>query len=165
MRFAGIVSAAAAAGFAFALLAGPAVSAAAKRPPNTVLIAAAKKAALEKFEVIEEIRGLTIEAWLKKLFPGRAIVWRGAVCRVKAGDAASVDSPICVEALVRFEKGVVFTLGVGFDDQVAKPQDKPNSIWGSIAIRGKHCDFYRHPDPIQQAPQAIADIVKSGRCR
>ena len=58
-----------------------------------------------------------------------------------------------------FEKGVVFTLGVGFDDQIAKPQEKPNAIWGSVAIRGKHCDFYRHPDPIQQAPNAIATIV------
>ena len=164
MRFMGI-AAAAAAGLALVLATGLDASAAAKRPPNTVLIAAAKRAALAKFEVMEEIRGLTVEAWLKKLFPGRAIVWRGAVCRVKAGDAASVDSPICVEALVRFEKGVVFTLGVGFDDQIAKPQEKPNAIWGSVAIRGKHCDFYRHPDPIQQAPNAIAAIVKSGRCQ
>ena len=121
MRFNRIAGVAAAAGLA--VLLAVASDAWAARPPNPVLIAAAKKAALDKFEVMAEIRGLTVEAWLKKLFPGRAIVWRGAVCRAKAGDAASVDSPICVEALVRFEKGVVFTLGVGFDDQIAKPQD------------------------------------------
>jgi len=161
MRFAGIACAAGA--LAVSLAAMPEAWAA--RPSNTVLIAAAKKAPLAQFEVMEEIRRLTVEAWLKKLFPGRAVVWRGAVCRAKAGDAASVDSPICVEALVRFEKGVVFTLGVGFDDRIAKPQDKPNAIWGSIAMRGRHCDFYRHPDAVQQAPNAIADIVKAGRCK
>lgn len=63
-------------------------------------------------------------------------------------------------------RGVAFTLGVGFDENVPKPQDKPNTVWGAISIGGRPCDFHRHPDAVQQAPKAIDDIVTAGgRCK
>jgi hypothetical protein len=149
------------------LLVGAAPAAAeARRPPAAALIAAAKATQLDAFQVREELRGLTVERWLKQLFGARPIAWRATSCRSSADGKTMTASPICVEASVRFAAGVAFTLGVGFDEKAARPQDKPNAIWGTIAIRGKPCDFLRHPDQIHEARPQIDEMVKAGgRCQ
>ncbi len=140
--------------------------AAGARPSAAVLIAAAKNTELDKFEVMDELRPLKVEAWLKKLGDNRPIAWRSKVCRAKAEERNKVNAPICVEATIRFDKGVVLTVGVGFDEEVVRPQEKPNTIWGAVSVRGAPCDFLRHPDQIQLARKAIDDMVKAGgRCR
>ena len=140
--------------------------AAGARPSAAVLIAAAKNTKLAEFEVMEELRPLKVEAWLKKLGDNRPIAWRSKVCRAKVEERDKVNAPICVEAAIRFDKGVVLTVGIGFDEEAARPQEKPNTIWGAISIRGAPCDFLRHPDQIHLARKAIDDIVKAGgRCR
>ena len=144
------------------LVAAP-VMAEGKRPAPAVLIAAAKATKLADFEVMDELRGLTVEAWMKKLYGTAPIAWRARTCREVAGDRMSVNSPICVEATARL-KTVTFTLGVGFDENVPRPEQKPNAIWGSVAVRGKGCEFYRHPDQIQQGRVQIEEMVRTGRC-
>lgn len=134
-----------------------------KRPAPAALIAAAKASKLADFEVMDDLRGLTVEAWMKKLYGTAPIAWRAKTCREVAGDRMSVNSPICVEATVRL-KNVTFTLGVGFDENVPRPERKPNAIWGSVAVRGKGCEFYRHPDQIQQGRVQIEEMVRTGRC-
>jgi len=134
-----------------------------KRPPPAALIAAAKATKLADFEVMEELRGLTVEAWMKKLYGQTPIAWREKTCREVAGDRMSVNSPICVEATVQL-KNVTFTLGVGFDEEAPRPERKPNAIWGSVAVRGEGCEFYRHPDQIQLGRGQIDEMVKAGRC-
>jgi hypothetical protein len=153
---------AAAAAALFGLVAAPAL-AQGKRPAPAALIAAAKATKLADFEVMDELRGLTVEAWMKKLYGAAPIAWRAKTCREVAGDRMSVNSPICVEAIVRL-KGVTFTLGVGFDEEAPRPERKPNAIWGSVAVGGKGCEFYRHPDQIQQGRVQIDEMVKTGRC-
>lgn len=144
------------------LVAAPAVGQG-KRPAPAALIAAAKATKLADFEVMDELHGLTVEAWMKKLYGTAPIAWRAKTCRELAGDRMSVNSPICVEATVRL-KNVTFTLGVGFDENVPRPERKPNAIWGSVAVRGKGCEFYRHPDQIQQGRVQIDEMVRTGRC-
>src|SRR5512132_285753 len=84
-------------GFAAALLLAAAASAAAetRRPSASALIAAAKATPLADFEVMEELRGLKVEAWMKQLFGATPIAWRATSCR------ASANVAICVEATVR----------------------------------------------------------------
>ena len=160
------IAAAVAVGCAWGVLAAAPASAEAKRPPAAALIAAAKATQLKNFEVSEELRALTVEAWLQKMFGTRPIAWRATTCQTAAERGTQAGSPICVLAAVRFEAGVTFTLGVGFDEAVARPQDKPNTIWGTIAVRGKQCDFLRHPDAVQKARPQIDVIVKAGgRCQ
>lgn len=136
----------------------------AKRPAAAALIAAAKATALADFEVSEEIRGLKVEAWMRKLFGTAPIAWRATTCQAAAGLTVMVNSPICVEATVRVKASVVFTLGVGFDENAPRPERKPNAIWGAVEVRGKHCDFYRHPDQIQQGRPQMDEMAKAGRC-
>ncbi len=161
----GIWGLAASACAAAALLAttGAPARAQAKRPAPAVLVAAAKATKLADFEVMEELRGLTVEAWMKKLYGAAPIAWRARTCREVAGDRMTVNSPICVEATVRL-KGVTFTLGVGFDENVPRPERKPNAIWGSVAVANKGCAFYRHPDQIQQGRAQLDEMAKAGRC-
>lgn len=135
-----------------------------KRPAPAALIAAAKATKLADFEVMDELRGLTVEAWMKQLYGSAPIAWRAKTCREIAGDRMSVNSPICVEATVRIKGGVAFTLGVGFDEGAPRPERKPNAIWGSVAVRGKGCEFYRHPDQIHQGRKQIDEMAKAGRC-
>jgi hypothetical protein len=136
-----------------------------KRPPAAALIAAAKATPLKNFEVMEELRGLTVEDWMRKLFGATPVAWRAATCGPKAGKPVAATIPICVEATVRLKAGVIFTLGVGFDDQVPRPERKPNAIWGSVSAGGKPCAFYRHPDQVQLGRPKLDEMVKAGgRC-
>jgi hypothetical protein len=138
----------------------------ARRPSAATLIAAAKATKLDQFEVREELRGLTVERWVKQMFGTRAIAWRATSCRSSANGRTMTASPICVEATVRFPAGVSFTVGVGFDEKAARPQEKPNAIWGSISVRGKPCGFLRHPDQVHAARAQIDEMVKAGgRCQ
>lgn len=157
-----VAARAAAAAVLLGLVAAPAL-AQGKRPAPAVLIAAAKATKLADFEVMDELRGLTVEAWMKKLYGAAPIAWRAKTCREVAGDRMTVNSPICVEATVQL-RNVAFTLGVGFDEEAPRPERKPNAIWGSVAVRGKGCEFYRHPDQIQQGRVQIDEMVKTGRC-
>lgn len=135
-----------------------------KRPAPAVLIAAAKATKLAGFEVMEELRGLTVEAWMTKLYGATPIAWRAKTCREVAGDRTTVNSPICVEATVQLKNGVAFTLGVGFDEEAPRPERKPNAIWGTVAVKGQGCELYRHPDQVQQGRKQIDEMVKAGRC-
>lgn len=135
-----------------------------KRPAPAALIAAAKAIKLVDFEVMEELRGFTVETWMKKLFGAAPVAWRAKTCRAAAGDRMAVDSPICVEGTVRLQGGVTFTLGVGFDEEAPRPERKPNTIWGSVSVGGKVCEFYRHPDQVQLGRAQLDKMVKAGRC-
>jgi hypothetical protein len=151
---------------AMLVLAASTAGAETRRPSAAVLVAAAKSAALAQFEVLDELRGLTVEAWMRKLFGATPIAWRATSCRSTAATGAKLDSPICVEAVVRLQAGVTFTLGVGFDEEAPRPERKPNSIWGFVATGGKECEFYGHPDQVQRARPKIDAIVKAGgRCK
>ena len=145
----------------------PEPSIAETRPSAATLIAAAKKVPLAQFQVMEEIRDITVEPWLRRLFGANAgIAWRSGSCRAGTDDRATVNSPICVEATIRFKHGVAFVLGIGFDEKAARPQDHANALWGNITVRGRHCDLLRHPDHIQHAPEAINAMIKAGgRCQ
>jgi hypothetical protein len=137
-----------------------------RRPSATVLVAAAKSAKLAQFEVLEEMRGLTVEAWMRKLFGAIPIAWRATSCKSKAASGAMINSPICVEAVVRLQAGVTFTLRVGFDEEAPRPERKPNSIWGSVAAGGQECEFFSHPDQVQRGRPKIDAVVKAGgRCK
>jgi hypothetical protein len=158
---------AACAGFILAsLVLGAGAAAEARRPSGAALISAAKAAQLDQFQVREELRGLTVERWMKRMFGTRRVAWRATTCRASANGKAVIASPICVEAAVRLAAGVTFTLGVGFDEKAARPQEKPNAMWGTITVRGKHCDFLRHPDQIHDARAQMDEMVKAGgRCQ
>jgi hypothetical protein len=138
-----------------------------KRPPAAALIAAAKATKLADFEVADELRGLTVQAWMAKLFGAQTpVAWRASNCKAAAGEQQMVNSPICVEARVQLKAGVAFTLGVGFDENVPQPERKPNAIWGSVSVRGKPCEFYRHPDQVHQGRPQLDEMVKAGgRCK
>jgi hypothetical protein len=144
------------------LIAAPA-SAQGKRPAPAVPNAAAKATKLADFEVMDELRGLTVETWMKTLYGAAPIAWRAKTCREVTGDRMSVNSPICVEATVRLE-AVTFTLGVGFDEDAPRPERKPKMIWGWAAVRGKGCEFYRHPGQIHRGRAQIDEMAKAGRC-
>lgn len=148
------------------VLGAASASAEARRPSAATLIAAAKATKLDEFQVREELRGLTVDRWMKRLFGTRPVAWRATSCRSPADGRAVTAWPICVEGTVRLPAGVSFTLGVGFDEKAARPQEKPNAIWGSISVRGKPCDFLRHPDQVHDARPQIDEMVKAGgRCR
>jgi len=72
---------------------GPA-AAQTSRAPAAVTIAAANQVSLAKFQVSEEIRSLTVEPWLRRLFGEKTAI----ACRAAAGGRAMVASPVCVEA-------------------------------------------------------------------
>ena len=146
---------------ALAAIAAPA-SAQTARPSAAALIAGAKKTLLDKFEVRDELRGLTVETWLKQMFGARPIAWRASSCRESANGHAMIASPICVLAVVRYPAGVAFELGIGFDAKAARPQDHPNAMWGRVIIRGRHCDFLRHPDRMHEMQLALEEMVKAG---
>lgn len=136
-----------------------------RRPADAALVAGAKRTPLDRFNVRNELRGKTVEPWLKELFGGRTIAWRATSCRAEADGRVMIASPLCVEATVRFDRGVAFALGIGFDDKAARPEDHPNALWGTITVRGEHCDFIRHPDHMVDLDKGIDEMVRAGgRC-
>jgi hypothetical protein len=141
-------------------------AAAETRPPAAALIAGAKRTPLDRFQVRDELKGLTAEQWLKRTFGARPVAWRATSCRSAANGKPMTASPVCVEATLRFAAGVSFTLGIGFDEKARRPQDHPNAMWGVIAIRGRHCDFLRHPDHMHEIDKSIDAMVEAGgRCQ
>jgi hypothetical protein len=160
----GAVAKAAALVVLFAATSGTA-AAETKRPPAAALIAAAKAAPLAPFQVKDEIKDLKIEAWLKRRAAAKAqIAWRATSCRSQVNGRDVYNSPVCVEAAIRFRNGVVLTVGIGFDETAPRPEQKPNAMWGTIAVKGKGCEFMRHPDYIDAALADIDVMVKAGRC-
>ncbi len=136
------------------------------RPSAAALIAGAKATPLAKFEVKDELRELTIEPWLNERVGRKGrIAWRTTSCHARAGDRVVVRSPVCVEAVIRYANGVTLTVGIGFDEKAPRPEQNPNAMWGSIAVRGRGCEFLRHPDRIDGALAAMDDLVKAGRCQ
>jgi hypothetical protein len=136
-----------------------------KRPPAAALIAAAKAAPLAPFQVKDEIKDLKVEAWLKRRAGTKGrIAWRATSCRSQVNGRDIYNSPICVEVAIRYRNGVVLTVGIGFDETAPRPEQKPNAMWGSIAVKGKGCEFMRHPDYIDAALMDIDVMVKAGRC-
>jgi len=137
----------------------------AKRPPAAALIAGAKVTALAPFQVSDEIKDFTVEAWLRQR-AGRQgkITWRATSCQAKVEDRYIVNSPICVEAVIRYRNGIALVVGIGFDARAAKPEQHPDAMWGEIVVRGKPCDFLRHPDHIDAALRNMDELVKAGKC-
>lgn len=136
-----------------------------KRPPAPALIAGAKATPLAPFQVKDEIKDLTVEAWLKQRVGAKGrIGWRATSCHAKVGDRDIYNSPICVEATIRYAKGFTITVGIGFDARAPRPERKPDAMWGSLAVRGKGCEFFRHPDYIDAALTTMDETIKSGSC-
>ena len=52
----------------------------------------------------------------------------------------------------------------GFDENAPRPERKPNAIWGSVAVGGKPCEFYKHPDQVHKGRPKLDEMVKAGRC-
>ena len=156
---------AAVAGALFALAAMPALAQGNKRPAPSVLIAAAKATPLEKFQVRDEIKGLKVEAWLTRRVGTKGrIAWRSTSCRAKAGDRDLYNSPICVEAVIRYRNGISLTVGIGFGETAPGAAPVADAMWGSVAAKGGACEFLRHPDHIDAALENIDDTIKAGRC-
>lgn len=135
------------------------------RPAPAVLIAAAKATPLEKFQVKDEIKALKLEAWLKERVGKKGqIAWRSTSCRAKVEDRDIYNSPICVEAIIRYRNGISLTVGVGFDEKSPRAAPVATAMWGSIAVKGRGCEFLRHPDYIDAALENIDEMIKTGRC-
>jgi O-methyltransferase involved in polyketide biosynthesis len=136
-----------------------------KRPPAAALIAGAKATALAPFQVGDEIKDFKVEAWLRARVGRKGqITWRATSCRAKAEDRFIVNSPICVEAVIRYRNGISLVVGIGFDARAARPEQHPDAMWGEIAVRGKPCEFLRHPDHSDAALRNMDELVKEGRC-
>jgi hypothetical protein len=130
-----------------------------------VLIAAAKAAPLAPFQVKDEIKNLSVEAWLKARAGAKArVTWRASSCRATVDGRHIYNSPICVEAVIRYPRGFSITVGIGFDARDPHPERKPDAMWGSLALRGKGCEFFRHPDHIDAALTSMDETIKAGRC-
>jgi hypothetical protein len=135
------------------------------RPAPAVLIAAAKATPLAKFAVQDEIKEFKIEAWLKDRVGKKGqIAWRSTSCRAQVEDRDIYNSPICVEAIIRYRNGISITVGVGFDQKAPRTAPVANAMWGSIAVKGRGCEFLRHPDYIDAALLNVDPMIKSGRC-
>jgi hypothetical protein len=139
-----------------ALAAAPAL-AQGKRPAPAALIAAAKATKLADFEVMEELRGLTVEAWMKKLYGNAPVAWRAKTCREVAGDRMSVNSPICVEAAVHIRAAL--SRSAGFDEEAPRPERKPNDLGLVMARKGLRVTATR-PDPAGR--KQIDEMSKAG---
>jgi len=37
-------------------------------------------------------------------------------------------------------------------------------MWGSLAVKGRGCEFLRHPDYVDAALTSIDETIKAGRC-
>jgi hypothetical protein len=136
------------------------------RPAPAVLIAAAQATPLEKFQVDDKIKALKVEAWLKQRVGKKGqIAWRSTACRAKVEDRDIYNSPICVEAVIRYRNGVSLTVGVGFDEKAPRTAPVANAMWGAISVKGRGCEFLRHPDHIDAALLNIDDMIKAGRCQ
>ena len=129
------------------------------------LIAAAKATPLAPFAVKDELKDLKVEAWLKQRVGKKGqIAWRRTSCRATVGDRDLYNSPICVEAVIRYRNGVSITVGIGFDERKERPEQYPSTMWGSLDVKGKGCEFLRHPDYIDAALTSIDETIKAGRC-
>lgn len=127
--------------------------------------AADKATPLAKFQVKDELKELKVEAWLRQRVgkKGRT-AWRSTSCRAKVEDRDIYNSPICVEAVIRYRNGISLTLGIGFDEKSPRTAPVANAMWGSIAVKGRNCEFLRHPDLVDAALENIDDMIKTGRC-
>jgi hypothetical protein len=135
------------------------------RPAAGVLIAAAKATPLAKFAAQDAIKAFKIEAWLKERVGRKGqIAWRSTSCRAKVEDRDIYNSPLCVEAVIRYRNGISITVGVGFDEKAPRAAPVANAMWGSIAVKGRGCEFLRHPDYIDAALLNVDPMIKSGRC-
>ncbi len=157
-------------GFAVALLlASPGFAAAEAprtgRPAPAVLIAAAKATPLAKFAVKDELKDLAVERWLVNHAAKKGrITWRSTSCRAKVEDRDIYNSPICVEAVIRYRNGISITVGIGFDAKAPRNAPVADAMWGSIDVKGKGCEFLRHPDYIDAALANVDEMIKSGKC-
>jgi hypothetical protein len=151
---------------AAALLLVPPHAAEARNAPAAAFIAGAKAMPLSKFSQQDHIKDLKVEAWLKQRVGAKGrIMWRRTSCRAKAGDRDIVNSPICVEAVIRYPNGVSIIVGIGFDRRAERPEQHPDAMWGSLAVKGRGCEFLRHPDYIDAALTSIDETIKAGRCQ
>lgn len=120
---------------------------------------------LSKFWEQEDIKDLKVEAWLKQRVGAKGrITWRRTSCRAKVGDRDLVNSPICVEAVIRYRNGVSIIVGIGFDQRADRPEQKPDAMWGSVDVNGRGCEFLRHPNDIDAALTTIDETISAGRC-
>jgi hypothetical protein len=99
------------------------------------------------------------------LVPPHAAEARTAPATPAAFIAAAKAMPLCVEAVIRYRNGVSITVGIGFDARADRPEQHPSAMWGSLAVKGRGCEFLRHPDSIDAALTSIDETIKAGRCQ